>query len=75
MVGGIAEKHHATFILVGKFKTHDIGPKFRAALDVAHAQHHVANLFDFDGRAFCCHKKLLSVSFAVVFLPHWLASF
>jgi hypothetical protein len=56
MVGAVTEKHHPDLVLVGKFKSHHLGPKFCATFDIADAQHHVADFFDFDRRLFFSHK-------------------
>jgi hypothetical protein len=60
VISAIAEKHHAVFVLVGEFETHDVRPEFCAPLDIADAQHHMANLSNFDGSLFFRHRWLLS---------------
>jgi len=50
MVGGIAEKHHAALVLIGILKPHDLGPKFRGALEIAARINDVPDLLNVDGR-------------------------
>jgi hypothetical protein len=57
MVRRIAEENHSVFVLVRKFKTHDLGPELGAALDVADAQNNVTDLFYFNGCSLFCHKS------------------